>query len=68
MTSKDPKVRIEEHNTGSNRFTEYNRPWKLSYYETFSCKSCAIQRERFLKTGIGKKFRKVIIDHFLTGD
>ena len=64
FTSKDPKIRLKEHNFGSNSFTKNNRPWKLSYYESFFCKDCAKAREKFFKTGIGKRLRKIIIENF----
>ena len=64
FTSKNPKLRLEEHNSGTNRFTKNNRPWGLVYYESFACEKCARNREMFLKTGVGKKLRRIIIDHF----
>ena len=69
FTSKNPNTRLEEHNKKSNQFTKNNGPWKLVYYETFFCEKCARERERFLKTGVGKKLKKIILDHFLnSGD
>ncbi|MBP8591371.1 GIY-YIG nuclease family protein [Candidatus Shapirobacteria bacterium] len=64
FTSKNPSVRLEEHNRGTNKFTKDNGPWKLVYYETFFCKECAQQREKFLKTGVGKKLKAIILDYF----
>jgi len=63
-TSKSPELRLREHNSGSNKFTRKNRPWKLIYYETFSCAKCARLREKFLKTGVGKKLKKIILQEF----
>jgi putative endonuclease len=62
FTSKNPRIRLEEHNNGSNVFTSANRPFQLIYYETYICKQDAIQREKFYKSGIGKKIKKAIID------
>lgn len=64
FTSKDPKERLKEHNYGTNKFTSNNRPWELVYYETFTCKNCAREREKFFKTGIGKKLKKIILENF----
>ena len=64
FTSKSPDIRIKEHNGGSNSFTGSGKPWKLVYYESFLCVSCARLRERFLKTGVGKKLVKLIIEHY----
>lgn len=63
-TSKDPKIRTKEHNQGTNQFTKRNGPWELIYYESFICEKCARNREKFYKTGIGKKLRKIIIENF----
>ena len=64
FTSKDPKARLREHNEGTNRFTKENGPWRLIYYESFLCQRCAKNREQFLKTGVGKKLRKIIVENF----
>jgi len=64
FSSKNPKIRLEEHNNGSNTFTKNNKPWNLIYYESFTCKECAFAREKFLKTGVGKKLVKIILNNF----
>jgi len=48
---KDSKV-----NNGLNKFTSQNRPFRLIYSEEFSSKTEAIRREKFLKSGQGRKF------------
>jgi putative endonuclease len=63
FTSKNPKNRTKEHNKGSNKFTRDNGPWRLVYYETFSCKQCAKNREKFFKSGVGKRLKKIIIEN-----
>ena len=63
-TGKNPYIRLKEHNSGTNQFTRNNRPWKLKYYESFLCEKCALNREKFLKTGVGKKLIKLIINNF----
>jgi len=65
FTSKNPVARLYEHNQGSNKFTKENGPWKLVYYETFTCRKCAREREAFLKTGVGKKLIKAILKNFI---
>ena len=60
-TGKQPTVRLEEHNNGANVWTKTNGPFKLIYYETFCCKEDASNREKFYKSGIGKKIKKAII-------
>ncbi|MDP3970199.1 MAG: GIY-YIG nuclease family protein [bacterium] len=55
-TEKDPKERLREHNRGSNRWTRYNKPFKLVYVESFSSRTEARKRENFLKSGQGRKW------------
>ena len=62
-TSKTPEVRLREHNGGSNRWTRENGPFELVYYEEYGSKLEANRRERFLKSGAGRRIRDE-----LTGD
>jgi len=55
-TSKSAPDRLKEHNTGSNKFTKRNSPFRIYYREILNTKTKAIQRERFLKSGQGRKF------------
>jgi putative endonuclease len=32
MTSKDPRFRLLEHNSGKNKYTRLHLPYKLVYY------------------------------------
>jgi len=63
FTTKNPKVKLGEHNKGSNSFTRNNSPWELVYYEELTCEFCARKREQFFKTGVGKRLRKIIIEN-----
>lgn len=60
-TSKDPKVRLEEHNRGCGTWTRRNRPFELVYHEEYSSSREAKARERFLKGSQGRKFLDTII-------
>jgi len=55
-TNKNPKTRLIEHNLGSNKWTRANKPFKLVYNEIYNNKIEALKRERFLKSGQGRKF------------
>ncbi|MFA6324727.1 MAG: GIY-YIG nuclease family protein [Candidatus Paceibacterota bacterium] len=55
-TGKSVEERLREHNSGTNIFTRQNKPFVLIYKEEYSIKSEAIKREKFLKSGIGRKF------------
>ncbi|MFA5175551.1 MAG: GIY-YIG nuclease family protein [Patescibacteria group bacterium] len=61
ITEKDPLVRLKEHNNGSNQWTKKNGPFKLLYYEKYFCKQDALSKEKFYKTGIGRKIRNLIL-------
>ena len=61
-SSKNPQQRLTEHNQGSNKWTKNNGPFKLVYYETYHCKTDAIAREKFYKTGFGKTVKASIIN------
>ena len=50
--------RINEHNSGKTKTTKAFKPWKLLYYEEFSTRVEARGREKYLKTGAGRRFLK----------
>lgn len=60
FTSKDPTKRVQEHNQSSNKWSSQNKPLKLVYHEAFICKEDALNREKFYKTGVGKRIKKAI--------
>lgn len=66
-TSKDPKIRLIEHNGAKNKWTGDNRPFVLVYYEDYCCKTDAIRREKFYKSRLGLKIKKAILSTVETG-
>jgi putative endonuclease len=60
-TSKELFVRLKEHNSGCNNWTRQNKPFILIYYEQFNNKAEAIKREKFLKSGQGRKYLDEIL-------
>ena len=52
--------RIVEHNNGENRSTKAYKPFVLFYPEKFKTRPEAREREKYLKSGIGKEFLKSI--------
>ena len=60
-TKKDAETRLREHNMGSNEWTKINKPFRLLYEEAFEDKTKALQREKFLKSGQGRKFLDTFI-------
>lgn len=65
MTGKLPQTRLEEHNIHSNAWTTQNGPFKLVYYESYYCKTDALHRESFFKSGVGKKLKGVILGYYI---
>ena len=48
--TEDLESRFKKHNTGEVQSTKPYRPWVLIYYEVFTSKKDAKQREQYLKT------------------
>ena len=65
--SKELKQRIEKHNKGLVPATKQRRPLKLVYYEACLSRNDAIEREKYLKTGWGKRYIKNRLRDYLTG-
>lgn len=64
LTIKEVEERLAEHNQGLSTYTKTDKPWELVYYELFYCKLCAEKREQFLKSGLGYKFKKFILENY----
>lgn len=54
-STPDLRLRFKKHETGLVRSTKNRRPLKLIYYEAYILKSDAIRREKYLKSGSGRK-------------
>ncbi len=54
--------RIREHNFGKCRYTSGRRPWKLIYKEEYETRKEAMGREKFLKSGQGRKYLDKILE------
>lgn len=63
--TSDLKKRIQEHNRGENKSTSYRGDLRLIYYEAYLHKMDAMGRERFLKSGSGRRFLKKQLAHYL---
>ena len=55
-SSSDLRARFRDHNAGRVHSTAHRRPLKLIYYEACLHSADARRRERFLKTGKGKRY------------
>ena len=60
----DLKNRLREHNQGLVTYTKPWRPWRLIYYEAYLNKEDAIAREKYFKSGWGKRFIDKNLRHF----
>jgi len=52
------KKRFQEHNTGKSRYTKSLMPWKLIYYEACLNRKDGFRREKYLKSGYGRRWLK----------
>ena len=66
-STKNLKLRFEEHTGGQVLSTKDRRPVKLVYYEVCVSKKDATRRERYLKTSHGRAFIRRRIKSYLTG-
>jgi putative endonuclease len=62
--SSDLKSRLSAHKRGASRATSYRGPWKLIYYEAYLNRQDAEGRERYLKSGGGRKFLRMQLRHY----
>ena len=56
--SEDLKKRFNEHSMGLVDATRSRRPLTLAYYEACQRKEKALDREKYFKTGFGRRFLK----------
>jgi len=63
--TKNLKLRLEQHDTGSVESTRSRLPLKLIYFEACLNQQDATHREKYLKTHYGKMFLKNRLKHAL---
>jgi putative endonuclease len=54
--TQDLQKRILVHNSGKNQSTKDGAPWKLIYCEIGLNREDAFAREKYLKSGMGKRY------------
>lgn len=57
-STKDLQKRILKHNSGNNRSTKYGIPWKIIYCEISLNINDTRAREKYLKSGMGRRYLK----------
>jgi putative endonuclease len=60
------RKRLKEHNFGKNKSTKPFKPYKLIFYEAFLNKVDAKNREKYLKSGYGRKTIKTMLLNYFT--
>ena len=65
--SSNLKLRLEQHNKKCVRSTKHMAPLELIYFEGYLNKGDAYRREKYLKSGMGKRDLKNRLRGGLTG-
>jgi len=65
-STKDLRKRFNQHNNGLSTWTKNKGPWELIYYEASINEDDAIAREKYLKSGMGKRYLKNRLKRFLS--
>ncbi len=60
------KKRFGDHNAGKVEITKNRRPFDLIYYEACINSQDATAREKYLKSGMGKRYLKNRLKRFLS--
>jgi putative endonuclease len=55
---------MSEHEQRASFATKYRGPWKLIYYETYIDRRDAEGRQRYLKSGSGRRFLRQQLRHY----
>ncbi|PYL36563.1 MAG: excinuclease ABC subunit C [Verrucomicrobia bacterium] len=63
--STDLKKRLAQHKQGAAIATRHRGPWKLIYYEAYIEQADAKGRERYLKSGGGRRFLRHQLQNYL---
>jgi predicted GIY-YIG superfamily endonuclease len=58
-------ARLRQHSEGYSFATSYRGPWKLIYYEAYLEQADALGRERYLKSGAGRRFLQSQLKNYL---
>jgi putative endonuclease len=63
--TSDLRKRFKEHNEGKSKYTNSHKPYDLIYYEACINEYDARAREKYLKSGMGKRYIKNRLKRFL---
>lgn len=65
-STNDLRKRFKEHNSNKVSSTNSRGPFELIYYEACRNQQDAFVREKYLKTGMGKRYLKNRLKRFLS--
>ena len=65
--TNDIRRRLSEHNSGKIKATRNRKPFKLILYEAFLHQQDATAREKYFKTGWGRKHLRAMLKNYLGG-
>ena len=64
--TNDLRKRFSQHQKDSGGWSKRHRPYELIYYEACRSINDAAAREKYLKTGMGKRYLKNRLKRFLS--
>ncbi len=62
--TSDLKRRLQEHVGGKSTYTRHHGPYTLIYYEASLSSVDAFAREKYLKSGMGRRYLKNRVKHY----
>lgn len=65
--SSSPDKRLKAHNLGKSTYTKKFRPWLRFYLEEVETKSEALKKEKYYKSGWGRKILKRELEKWQSG-
>lgn len=65
-STNDLRKRLKQHNEGKSTWTKSYVPWDLIYYEACLNEEDTRSREKYLKSGMGKRYLKNRLRRFLS--
>ncbi|MDZ4226376.1 MAG: GIY-YIG nuclease family protein [Patescibacteria group bacterium] len=65
-STKDLRKRFSQHQKGQSTWTKGRGPYELIYYEACLDQDDARSREKYLKSGMGKRYIKNRLKRFLS--
>ena len=61
-SSAEPEKRLKAHNAGRGEWSKRYRPWERVILESYSDREAAERREKYLKSGWGRRWIKQRIE------